>query len=73
MGGPDAIDRQHRQGKLTIRERLELLVDSGSFDEMGKLQGRATYNDAGELTGFTPVSRVRGLAKINGRRVYVSG
>ena len=73
MGGPAGIARQHRQGKLTVRERIELLVDAGSFDEMGKLQGHATYDDAGQLAGFTPVSRVRGLAKVNGRRVYVSG
>lgn len=73
MGGPEGIERQRRQGKLTIRERIELLADPGSFDEMGKLQGRATYDEAGELEDFTPVSRVRGLAKVNGRRVHVSG
>ena len=73
MGGPVGIERQHRQGKLTVRERIELLTDPGSFDEMGKLQGRATYDEHGELKAFIPVSSVRGLAKVNGRRVYVSG
>ena len=73
MGGPSGIERQHRQGKLTVRERIELLADPGSFDEMGKLQGSASYNEQGELTSFTPVSSVRGLAKVNGRRVYVTG
>ncbi len=73
MGGPEGIERQHRQGKLTVRERLDLLVDPGTFDEMGKLQGRATYDDQGALSGFTPVSSVRGLGKVNGRRVYVRG
>ena len=73
MGGPRGIERQHQQGKLTVRERLELLVDPGSFDELGKLQGRAAYNEQGGLTAFTPVSSVRGLAKVNGRRVYIRG
>ena len=73
MGGPSGIERQHSQGKLTVRERIELLADPGSFDEMGKLQGSATYDERGELASFTPVSRVRGLAKVNGRRVYVTG
>ena len=73
MGGPSGIERQHSQGKLTVRERIDLLADPGSFDEMGKLQGKATYDDNGELATFTPVSSVRGLAKVNGRRVYVRG
>ena len=73
MGGPEGVDRQHSHGKLTIRERIDLLADPGTFDEMGKLQGRTVYNDAGELESFSPVSRVRGLAKVNGRRVHVSG
>jgi acetyl-CoA carboxylase carboxyltransferase component len=73
MGGPSGIERQHSQGKLTVRERIELLADPGSFDELGKLQGRGTYDEHGELSSFTPVSSVRGLATVNGRRVYVRG
>ncbi|MDA1061871.1 MAG: propionyl-CoA carboxylase [Chloroflexi bacterium] len=73
MGGPEGIERQHRQGKLTIRERIALLVDPGSFDQMGTLQGRASYDADGRLTEFRPVSRVKGLAKVDGRRVIVSG
>jgi acetyl-CoA carboxylase carboxyltransferase component len=73
MGGPENVERQHQKGKLTIRERLELLVDQGSFQEMGRLQGSATYGDDGELVDFTPSARVSGLAKVNGRRVYVTG
>ena len=33
LGGADAIERQHQSGRLTIRERIERLVDSGSFHE----------------------------------------
>ena len=73
MGGQEGVDRQHGQGKLTIRERLELLVDAGTFEQMGKLQGGATYDAEGKLSEFTPSAGVRGLALVNGRRVYVSG
>ena len=73
MGGPEGIERQHSRGKLTIRERLDLLVDAGSFREMGKLAGHARYDTDGNLTAFTPGSRRQGVAKINGRRVYVEG
>ena len=73
MGGQEGVDRQHGQGKLTIRERLELLVDAGTFEQMGKLQGGATYDAEGQLAEFKPSARGRGLALVNGRRVYVSG
>jgi acetyl-CoA carboxylase carboxyltransferase component len=37
MGGPEKVARQHKQGKLTARERIALLLDPGSFDEYGLL------------------------------------
>ncbi len=37
MGGPEAIERQHGRGRLTPRERIDLLFDSGSFRELGEL------------------------------------
>jgi acetyl-CoA carboxylase carboxyltransferase component len=37
MGGTDKVDRQHREGKLTIRERIGRLVDPGTFSEIGTL------------------------------------
>ncbi|MFT6828881.1 MAG: propionyl-CoA carboxylase beta chain, partial [Roseivirga sp.] len=42
-GGQKRIDAQHKRGKLTARERIELLVDEGSFEEIGKfVEHRAT-------------------------------
>ena len=38
-GGQKHIDRQHQRGKLTARERIDLLVDPGSFDELGSCVG----------------------------------
>ena len=42
MGGPEGIARQHANGKLTVRERLALLADEGSFREFTGLMGSAT-------------------------------
>ena len=52
MGGPEKVERQHAGGKLTVRERIDALLDPGSFHEVGTLAGRATYED-GDLTDFT--------------------
>ena len=39
MGGPEKIDKHHGRGSLTARERIDLLVDPGSFRELGPLVG----------------------------------
>ena len=72
MGGPERIAEQHAQGRLTIRERLDLLTDEGSFRERGILAGAGMY-DEGELVGFLPAGSVIGTAKIDGRPVVVRG
>ncbi|MDH4077569.1 MAG: hypothetical protein OEW29_16690, partial [Acidimicrobiia bacterium] len=41
MGGPDSVAFHHGRGKLTVRERLDLLVDPGSMEEFGHLRGQA--------------------------------
>src|SRR5512138_3732511 len=70
-GGPERIEQQHKRGKLTARERLALLLDEGSFQEIGAL---ATHN----ITDFGMADQrfpgdgvVVGFGKINGRRVAV--
>ena len=73
MGGPEKVARQHEFGKLTIRERVTSLVDSGTFDEIGTVAGVGEYDEAGELTGFTPSNFVFGVAAVDGRPVIVSG
>jgi acetyl-CoA carboxylase carboxyltransferase component len=70
-GGEDRIADQHAKGKLTARERLELLLDSGSFQELGRL---ATHNisDFGMADKKYPGDGVvTGFGKIDGRRVAV--
>ncbi len=73
LGGPEGIARQRKRGKLTIRERIDVLADKDSFKQMGKLAGSASYNEQGELQGFVPSAGRSGLCLINGRRVYVTG
>ncbi|HEX2826322.1 MAG TPA: carboxyl transferase domain-containing protein [Burkholderiales bacterium] len=72
-GGAEAVAKHHAAGKLTVRERIAALLDSGSFREVGKLAGRASYDRHGQLTGFEPAPYVMGLGKIEGRPVAVGG
>ncbi|MGE3995740.1 MAG: acyl-CoA carboxylase subunit beta [Variibacter sp.] len=73
LGGTDAIAAQHRAGRQTIRERIAALVDAGTFSEVAKLTGNATYGDDGCIHSITPAPYVMGIAKINGRNVAVGG
>jgi acetyl-CoA carboxylase carboxyltransferase component len=73
MGGPEGIARQHSQGKLTVRERLELLADKGSLREFMGLSGKAVYDERGQLADFTPKASVEGVCTLDGRKVVVSG
>ena len=71
MGGPDKVKRQHDAGRLTVRERIELLLDPGSFHEIGALAGRAQYGEDGEIQSFQPANFVFGRGRIEGRPVGV--
>ena len=73
MGGEERIQRQHDNGRFTVRERIDALADSGSFHEIGALAGKASYDDDGQLENFTPSNFVLGTARINGRRVVIGG
>src|SRR5258708_11274517 len=73
LGGPERVKRQHAGGRMTIRERIATLVDPGSFREVGKIAGRATYDAANELETFTPSNFVFGRARVDGRPVAVGG
>jgi acetyl-CoA carboxylase carboxyltransferase component len=73
LGGADKVERQHHFGKLTVRERIDLVVDGGSFWELGKTAGVARYDGHGELVEFTPSNFVYGIAELDGRPAVVSG
>src|SRR3712207_4267608 len=72
MGGEENIERQRRGGKLTVRERIDRLLDDGSFREIGVLAGVPTYED-GHLAALRPSNYVMGTGRIEGRRVVVGG
>ncbi len=73
--GPDSdepgVVRQRNRGKLHCRDRIRLLLDEGSFREVGSLAGFASYDDEGEIAAFTPANHVGGTGKIDGRGVIV--
>ena len=73
LGGADSIKRHHDQGRLTVRERIAALLDAGSFQEVGKLTGTASYDAEGTLKGVTPAPYVMGLGKLEGRPVAIGG
>jgi len=73
MGGETSVARQHERGKKAVRERIDLLLDEGSFAETGTIAGVGEYGDDGALTGFTPTNFVVGQGRIDGRRVVIQG
>jgi len=71
MGGPEEVERQRRRGKLTVRERIALLADPGTFRQFGAFKGRAEYDENGDLKSFTPAGQVDGMCLVNGRKVVI--
>ena len=66
-GGPDKIDRQHQQGKLTARERIEKLLDKGAYvQEIGLLVAHDQYDDGAPAAGVVTV-----VGRVEGREVVV--
>ncbi len=72
-GGPDKTERQHAAGRLTVRERIDKLVDEGTFHQVGTVAGKGEYDENGDLVHLTPSNNVMGRAEIDGRKVIVSG
>ncbi|TQF30752.1 carboxyl transferase domain-containing protein [Bradyrhizobium sp. UNPA324] len=73
MGGVDKVKRQHDQGRLTVRERIDKLIDKSSFHEIGAVAGIGEYDSSGELQKLTPANCVFGRARVDGRTVVVVG
>lgn len=65
------VVRQRNRGKLTCRQRIELLLDDGSFREVGSLAGFASYDEDGNVAAFTPANHVGGTGTIDGRAAIV--
>jgi len=70
-GGQDRIDKQHAKGRLTARERIQLLLDPGSFVEKDKFLTHRCYDFGMETQKVLGDGVVSGYGKIDGRIVFV--
>ena len=70
-GGEARIAAQHKRGKLTARERIELLMDEGSFEEFDMYVEHRSTDFGMEKTKIPGDGVVTGWGTINGRVVYV--
>ena len=70
-GGEKAIEKQHAKGKATARERIDLLLDKGSFEEMDMFKLHRCHDFGMEKKHFYGDGVVCGAGTINGRLVYV--
>ena len=70
-GGKERIDDQHKKGKLTARERIDMLLDKGSFNELDKFVTHRSNDFGMEKSRPLGDGAVTGYGKIGGRLVYV--
>ena len=70
-GGEDRVAREHARGRLSARERVDLLLDAGSFQEVGMLAGFRTTTPDGSAKETLPSSLVCGFGRVDGRPVAV--
>lgn len=71
-GGIERINKQHTQGKLTARERLEILFDEGSFEEVGTYREARPDKNGLDIKAYPGDGVITGFGKINGRLVFAS-
>lgn len=72
LGGERRIERQRQQGKLTARERVDLLVEPGTFEEVGQLATHAHTSVPKSADKLTPADGVvTGFGRVDGRYVGV--
>lgn len=70
-GGEKRIEQQHAKGKLTARERIHLLLDEGSFEELGKFVMHRAKDFGLDKEHYLGDGVVTGYGTVNGRLVYV--
>ncbi|WP_373087263.1 acyl-CoA carboxylase subunit beta [Sneathiella sp.] len=73
MGGEEKVARHVNAGKLTVRDRIEKLLDTDSFEEVGSVTGKAEYDDNGKMVDFQPANLITGRGRVNGKRIVVAG
>src|SRR6202167_3020986 len=70
-GGQERMARQHKEGKLSARERIDLLLDAGTFEEMDKLVRHRTTDFGMDQQVVDGDGFVTGYGRLNGRPAYV--
>jgi acetyl-CoA carboxylase carboxyltransferase component len=71
MGGEERVARHVSEGRTPVRQRIDQLLDEGSFREIGSLASRVEYDEEGRITAFTPSNFITGHGTIDGRPVIV--
>ena len=69
-GGVDKIEKQHASGRMTARERIDMLLDKGSFNELDKFVNHRCTNFGMEKKQIAGDGMVSGYGKIDGRLVF---
>src|SRR5438045_164456 len=70
-GGEKRIEKQHKEGKLTARERIELLLDEGTFVEMDKFVSHRCLDFGMEKQQYPGDGFITGHGRIDGRLVFL--
>src|SRR6266403_22060 len=70
-GGAERRERQHSEGKLAVRERIDLLLDEGTFEEMDKLVRHRCRDFGMDASVIDGDGFVTGFGLIHGRPAYV--
>ena len=70
-GGVKHIERQHKRGKLTVRERIDVLIDPGTFNELGSCVGTTSARIDGRIPEAPCDGAVIGTARVHGRLIMV--
>jgi len=69
MGGPEALAKLRASGRMNARERLQHLLDTGSFRELGALAGKGHYTRDGLFDRLEPTNAIVGTGRIDGQKV----
>lgn len=72
MGGEAAVARHKARGRMTARERIDALLDPGTFRELGQITGKGSYDAQGKLVDLNPVNAIIGTGRVDGGKVAVS-
>ena len=71
MGGEERVARHVAAGRLPVRERIDRMLDPGSFREVGSIASRVEYEEDGSIKSFTPANFVTGRGSLAGRPVVI--